>query len=267
MENEMITAPAAQVTQGDLKLFATSLKVGTLLQENFYSVEQLDPENPDEPGYQRVLNKARAKRLAVYILDGQNEKDAFLPTSVFLATDKPITHDEDTNTISFRLKDVGPFSVVDGQHRLEGLRKAAEIAEKKPEKYPNALERILDFEVSINIAVELPKIHQMCHFLIVNTTQKSVDKAVSQRIQSRLTKFRGIKDMPTLPSWIRKIVDKGEVNKALKIVEYLNEEPSSPWFGKIRMANDLNPKGKTIKQDSFVKAIQKKRSYRRSSSY
>ena len=255
MENEIITAPAAQVVQGDLKLLTTSLKVRTLMQPGFYSVEKLDPENPDEPGYQRLLNKARAKKLANYILDGQEKSDAFLPTSVFLATDKPIAHDREHNTISFRLEDVGPFSVVDGQHRLEGLRMAKEIAEKKPGRYPKALERILNFEVSVNIAVELPKIHQMCHFLIVNTTQKSVDKAVSQRIQARLTKSREVEEMPTLPNWINKIVEKGEVNKALKIVEYLNEEPSSPWFGKIRMANDEYPKGKTIKQDSFVKAI------------
>lgn len=134
MENEIITAPAAQVVQGDLKLFTTSLKVRTLMQPDFYSVEKLDPENPDEPGYQRVLNKARAKKLANYILDGQEKSDAFLPTSVFLATDKAIAHDEDTNTISFRLEDVGPFSVVDGQHRLEGLRMATEIAAKKTRK-------------------------------------------------------------------------------------------------------------------------------------
>lgn len=256
MENEIITAPAAQVVQGDLKLFTTSLKVRTLMQPDFYSVEKLDPENPDESGYQRLLNKARAKKLANYILDGQEKSDAFLPTSVFLATDKPIAHDEDTNTISFRLKDVGPFSVVDGQHRIEGLRMATKIAREKSEKYPNALERILDFEVSVNIAVKLPKIHQMCHFLIVNTTQKIVDKSVEQRIYARLTQSLDVDDMPTLPGWIRKIVERGEVDKALKMVEYLNKIADSPWFNKIQMASETK-KSKPIKQKSFVKAIQK----------
>lgn len=246
MENEIITAPAAQVVQGDLKLFTTSLKVRTLMQPGFYSVEKLDPENPDEPGYQRVLNKARAKKLANYILDGQEKSDAFLPTSVFLATDKAIVHNDQHNTISFCPREIGSFSVVDGQHRLEGLRMASEKDM-----------RVLNFEVPINIAAELPKIHQMCHFLIVNTTQKSVDKAVEQRIYARLTQSLDVEDIPTLPKWIENIAHRGEVEKALKIVIYLNEEPSSPWCGKIRMANDLNPKGKTIKQDSFVKAIVK----------
>ena len=34
--------------------------------------------------------------------------------------------------------------------------------------------RVFNFEIPVNIAVGLPKIAQMCHFLIVDTTQKSV---------------------------------------------------------------------------------------------
>lgn len=32
-----------------------------------------------------------------------------------------------------------------------------------------------EFQIPVNIATELDAISQMCHFLIVNTTQKSVD--------------------------------------------------------------------------------------------
>src|SRR5688572_27837072 len=85
-----IHVPAARVRQGTLVLYATALKVRDLISENFYSVETLDPENPNDRGYQRLLNIARAKRLADYILSGQDSQDAFLPTSVFLATDKSI---------------------------------------------------------------------------------------------------------------------------------------------------------------------------------
>ena len=117
------------------------------------------------------MNTARAKKLADYIIRGQDSHDAFLPTSVFLATDKSIDFNEENNTIEIDTALVGPFSVVDGQHRLEGLRMAA---------HKDA--RVLDFETPVNIAISLPKIAQMCHFLIVNTTQKSVDKSVEQII-------------------------------------------------------------------------------------
>ena len=168
--------PAARIQQGALTLYATSIKVSDLLAEGFYSVETLDPEDSNDHGYQRLLNKARAKKLADYIVKGQDSKDAFLPTSVFLATAKSIPFDGATNSIEIDTSLVGPFSVVDGQHRLEGLRMAAE---KDP--------RVHQFELPVNIAINLPKIAQMCHFLIVNTTQKSVDKSVEQRIFARLT--------------------------------------------------------------------------------
>ena len=213
------------------------------MSDGFYNVETLDPDDKSDKGYQRLLNTARAKRLADYILKGQDSKDAFLPTSVFLATDKSISFKEDDNSIDIDNGLVCPFSVVDGQHRLEGLKMAAQ---KDP--------RVLDFETPVNIAINLPRIAQMCHFLIVNTTQKSVDKAVEQRIVARLTEALDVEDIPSLPKWILNIVEKGEVDKAIKYVTYLHEAEDSPWRGKILMANEVSG-DTTINQRSFVKAI------------
>jgi DGQHR domain-containing protein len=237
-----ITVPAARAQQGNLSILATAIKVGDLVRPGFYSVDTLDPEDGGK-GYQRLLNTARARRLADYIVAGQDSQDAFLPTSVFLATDKTLYPNATNNTVTIDTEAVGPFSVVDGQHRLEGLKLAAE---KDP--------RVLDFEVPVNIATGLTPIAQMCHFLIVNTTQKSVDKAVEQRIVARLTDALTFEDIPSLPRWILKTVEKGEVDKALKLVDYLNTEPGSPWLGKIQMANDEAAKG-AVNQRSFVKAI------------
>jgi len=240
----MITIPAARARQGSLSILATAIKVKDLVSPGFYSVDTLDPED-DGKGYQRLLNGARARRLADYIVAGQDTQDAFLPTSVFLATDKSIYLNEANNTITIDTVAVGPFSVVDGQHRLEGLKLAAERDL-----------RVLDFEVPVNIATNLPRIAQMCHFLIVNTTQKSVDKAVEQRIVARLTNAMTLEEIPSLPRWILKTVEKGEVDKALKLVDYLNTEPGSPWLGKIQMANEEISSG-TVNQRSFVKSIVK----------
>lgn len=52
---------AARIRQGDLTLYATSLRVKDLLTKDFFSVETLDPEDNDDSGFQRLLNKARAK--------------------------------------------------------------------------------------------------------------------------------------------------------------------------------------------------------------
>lgn len=241
-----LSVPAARVRQGDLLLYATSMKVRELMSENFYSVETLDPEDLESKGYQRLLNRARARKLADYILKGQDNNDVFLPTSIFLATDKNIQFDEESNTLEIDPSVSGAFSVVDGQHRLEGLR----IAMEKDE-------RVLDFEVPVNIAVSLPKIAQMCHFLIVNTTQKSVDKSVEQRILARLSAAIDVEeDLPSLPKWILNTVQKGEVDKAIKYVDYLNDTAGSPWYKKIHMANAA-AENSSVNQHSFVKAIVK----------
>lgn len=100
--------------------------VRNLVSKDFYSVETLDPDDVTDEGYQRLLNIARAKRLADYIIKGQDSGDVFLPTSIFLATDKEIDYDFQNRCIRFDISEIGPFSVVDGQHRLEGLRMAAE---------------------------------------------------------------------------------------------------------------------------------------------
>ena len=239
-----IIIPASKVCQGDLTLYTTSIKVRDLISENFYSIEQLDPASKKDKGYQRILNQSRAKKLADYIVRGQDEKDVFLPTSIFLATDKDIAFNEESNIIEIIISDVCPFSVVDGQHRLEGLRLAA-----------NKDERVLDFEVPVNIAIKLDKIAQMCHFLIVNTTQKSVDKSVEQNIIARLTNMVDTENVPSLPRWIMNRVESKEEDKALRYVEYLNEADDSPWLNKIKIANARNSKGKTINQRSFVDAI------------
>jgi len=243
--SKKIVRPAALVKQGQLTLYSTSLKVSDLLIPNFYSVETLDPEDDNDKGYQRLLNKARAKKLADYLVDGQETKDAFLPTSIFIATHKNIDFNPTNNTIEIDIDAVGPFSVVDGQHRVEGLKMASEKDT-----------RVLDFEVPVNIAVNLPKIAQMCHFLIVNTTQKSVERGVEQRIYQRLSQALEIEDIPNLPKWISKTIEKGEDDLALKYVDFLNSDPESPWYNKIKMANKESNDG-SINQQSFVKSIKK----------
>jgi len=243
--SKKIVRPAALVKQGQLTIYSTSLKVSDLLIPNFYSVETLDPEDENDKGYQRLLNKARAKKLADYLVDGQETKDAFLPTSIFIATHKNIGFNPTNNTIEIDIDAVGPFSVVDGQHRVEGLKMASEKDT-----------RVLDFEVPVNIAVNLPKIAQMCHFLIVNTTQKSVERGVEQRIYQRLSQALEIEDIPNLPKWISKTIEKGEDDLALKYVDFLNSDPESPWFNKIKMANKESNDG-SINQQSFVKSIKK----------
>jgi DGQHR domain-containing protein len=114
-----LTRPAARIRQGNLIIYATSLQVRDLREPNFYKIDTLDAD--EGTGYQRLLNETRAKRLADYLLDGHKALEAFLPTSIFLATDKLVPFDEKSNTVRIDPDKIGAFNVVDGQHRIRGL--------------------------------------------------------------------------------------------------------------------------------------------------
>ena len=238
--------PAAIVRQGSLVLYATSFKVRDFLHPGFYSIERLDPDDY-EPGYQRVLDKRRTKRISSYFTKAWNEGDAFLPTSVLLATQKNIEFDESKNELYFDLDETGPFNVVDGQHRIEGLISAAR-------QTPS----MKDFQIAVNIAINVDEVSQMCHFLIVNTTQKSVDKSVEQSILSRLTGMISFQNVPSLPKWIQRQVERGEDQQALNIIKHLNQNPSSPWYKKIEMANQTEDVYRTtIRQKTFAHSLKR----------
>jgi hypothetical protein len=59
-----------------------------------------------------------------------------------------------------------------------------------------------------------------------------------------------------MPRWIRRQVEKGEDARALAVANHLNIDPASPWFGKIRMANDED-EGATINQKSFITSLRR----------
>jgi len=216
------------------------------MRPNFYSIEKLDPDEPSS-GYQRVLDTRRTKKISGYFMKAWKDGDAFLPTSVLLATEKSISYNPSTNEIQFDLEKIGPFNVVDGQHRIQGLISAAK-------QFP----ALKEFEIASNIAVNVDEIAQMCHFLIVNTTQKSVDKAVEQNILARLNTMIHFKTIPSLPKWIQHQVDRGDDQQALNIIRYLNRTVESPWYQKIEMANQTeNLDRTTIKQKSFALSIKR----------
>lgn len=228
--------PAVQVTQGNLTLYLTYVTPRDLFGDNFYTVEALEPRG--QQGYQRILNERRASRLSRHLTEADKHGYAHLPTTVFLATSKSVRFHN--GLLEFEKEAVCPFSVVDGQHRIEGLRKAVSVEES-----------LMDFPLPVTIATELDSVHQMYHFFIVNTTQVPVEPALRQQITRRFTDMHGIDDLPYTPYWMLNEISRGRDARALRIAEFLNDAPESPLFKRIRMANDPVSRNK-INQNSFV---------------
>ena len=219
-----IRRPGVEVRQGNLTLLLTYVTPRDFAIPGFYDVDRLEAQGE---GYQRILNDTRANHLARHLKEAFSSGYANLPTTIFLATDKPIGFDVDHNELTFDTEDVCPFSVVDGQHRITGLLRAAQ---DEP--------RLLDFKLPASIATALNGVHQMYHFYIVNTTQRPVEPALQQQITKRFTDMHGVEDLPYLPHWLQTLVAKGTDSLALNLIRKLNEDTESPLYGLIQMAND-----------------------------
>jgi len=239
----IVNKPAVQIRQGSRALYLTAFTVAEF-RPDFYRVDVLDPK--DNSGFQRILETRRSNRLASDMKRARDVAHAFLPTSIFLATDATIEYDSAQRTISFDTEETGPFNVVDGQHRIEGLLKAAETTPS-----------LAEFPLATVIVANLPELDQKLHFYLVNTTQKSVDKSIEQQIMARLKSKIDLEGQIFLPDRIAREVRKGGDQIALDIVEYLNKDPDSPWYERIQMANERANERTTIKQSSFVRSVKK----------
>ena len=216
--------------------------------DDFSRVDRLGVQ--ESTGMQRLLNKQRVNSYSRDI-ESCHDDDVFLPTSVFLATKGNIGYDESAKEIFFDSSSNGkvcPFYVVDGQHRIEGFKHAAN-------KLGN--ERLRDFQISTVIAPKLSGAERMLQFIIVNNKQKPVDKGVAQHIISRFTKMVGTEELPPFPNWLKREIERGDVNRALNIVKALNKDTDSPWHGRIRLADETKKPAHMIVQNTFVTLIKK----------
>ena len=242
-----VRRPAIKIRQGKRTLFLTSFTVREFLRDGFYQVDRLDVQS--STGMQRLLNESRANGLGNDLVDADEHDEAFLPTSVFLATGGSISYDERTKELFFDTAEhyqVCPLDVVDGQHRLEGLKVAA-----------TKTDRLMDFEISVIIAHEMTNLEKMLQFVTVNTKQQAVDTGVVQHITARFTEMDGIGSLPYLPKWLKREVEKGEDEQALQIARFLNSDETSAWHGKIQFADETRSHRHSITQKSFVSAIKK----------
>ena len=241
----MMSKPAVELRQGGRALYITSLTVSELAAPGFCSVDELD--TGDDSGFQRVLEEPRAKRLAADMVKARAAARAFLPTTVLLATGRALDYDPARRVVSFD-PDAAKFNVVDGQHRINGMRRA--VAQD---------ESLANFPVAAVIAAGLDDKDQTYHFYLVNTKQKSVDKSVEQMLMARLRNMDDLGERGVfIPDRIlREVRRKDGVRDALHIVTRLNSDPRSPWFQRVRMANEPSGPRTTIKQNAFVNSVKK----------
>lgn len=221
----------------------TTLYVGVAPAKKLIAVSTVDPYNPKltptdkKQGYQRPPERSRITRIGSFLINEDGKR--LFPTAVLLASREPIDFDEKQKTVT--LSSDSPLQVVDGQHRLAGMKYAIE------EKGVTELE---NFPLPFVIMETPDKLTEMTQFRVVNGTAKSVrTDLVNMILTATYADSRRI-DVPEKDQW--RIVVSNVVDRLAKLAD-------SPWTDTIALPGETavrgDDSGKIVRATSFITSL------------
>ena len=181
-----------------------------------------------EDGVQRYLNDNRANSIEDFCY----RKDAIFPTPIIVSLNSDFIDDQENELkISFDsdFDSAKPFTVIDGQHRLEGIRR---YMEKEGDK---------DFELPLIIYQDADQATAAEIFVAINANQRQVDSSTISHLFGIIYSERS--DIYTVESF------------TARVVKLLNENDVSPFYGKIKMLGKKERKDQFISQGTVAKKI------------
>ena len=152
---------ALECTQNKKKFYIATMESNDLKDMCFVSRRKEEPIK----GFQRLLNKKRAKSIATYL----DDEKGVIPSAIILSAqdNAKIRYEAKTQKISFE-KCAESMLVIDGQHRLYGLFDANNT-----------------YEIPVIIFEGLTSSEEVRLFIDINTTQKGVPSALILDIKSQ----------------------------------------------------------------------------------
>lgn len=221
---------AVKFVQNKQTFYVTALPVTELER---CSVDTWDPHRAAKwKGYQRDVIPDKVRKIANYL----ERPGAVLPVAGLLnvreAGRLKFSNPSKSYPAAGRLTipDYTRLWVVDMQHRLEGLKRAAK-------HFP--------FTVPVVIAEAMRDIDEASQFYVINTTSKRMDVALTRRL---LIEHNRIRDLSDVPAW--------EL-KAVKVAMKLNSNAfgDNPWRGRIREPNAERSKLHVATEKTFVPSL------------
>ncbi|MFA5185739.1 MAG: DGQHR domain-containing protein [Patescibacteria group bacterium] len=232
-----LTIPAIEISQPGLgknkHIYVASIEAKDLVSEAMFKVDVWTKDKESEPdqGYQRAINTKHATDITGYLMND----DSLLPGSILLST-RDYQPDFENGKLSL---DKYPIFVVDGQHRLAGLRIALEN-DQAPQW--------ADARLPVTILAGFSKFEEMVQFVEINTKAKKIITDLAMELML---------DMSKNPEYKDKFIREGSDWKfrATKIVNELNRDTNGTWYNAIKVPGDVkNPKA-VASLNSFVTSL------------
>ncbi len=245
---KIINGRIVEGEQKGRKMWFAFIKVEELVgKDNVLKVDVYDKDKNKE-GYQRELVSARAEAFKKFIA----YENKFSPTSILLN----IRHIEKIKieTSRITLDDKEYLWIIDGQHRIEGLKK---LLKEDPSNQEYAT-----MEVPIIITNLGNKFEEAILFAVFNKTQTGVKYDLVETVLAEQIK-KGNIDVETLVKEYDKAGTKilREIStriEAVDIANMLNDREGSPWYNNIVAPNEkpLPSHKKIIRQRSFTTSLE-----------
>lgn len=223
--------------QKGVRIFCGLMRAGDLVKAT--TVDRYDSTlSPTDPkqGYQRPPERSRITRIGSFLIGSilkEEEGDGLFPSAVTLAARTPLQYDPESKQLTLRVDQ--PLQVVDGQHRLAGLRYAIEEKEQ---------EELADYPIPFVIFEPHDRFAEMNQFRIINSTAKSVRTDLVNSILTNQAAKLGDDSIAAKDRWKVAVT---------KVIDRLDKDPLSPWQGLILMPDEAgSPKG--INQKKIVRA-------------
>lgn len=238
-----IEIKAQKIIQPTLKgqnLYLAKLPVGLLINEREFKVDlwKKDKGLSKDQGYQRTPSRPRLLKISQFI---EKDDNPIFPTTILLSSREKLDFKADVDSDEGFLTIRHPLWIVDGQHRIYGLRLA--IQER-------GLEEWNEMELPVVILDNFNKDYETLQFFVLNTTQKRVPTDLAQQLLRKVSLEKESSSFNFRPGdqWI---------SKALQIVDLLNDmgDSDNVWCGRVKPPNQKKLPAHIINQTSFVASL------------
>lgn len=242
--NHNLEINVMRARQGEMEFYIGGIPADILCGEwgeNHIVPDRYDPVSDE--GYQRNITPARAKDFARYLMGGRAS-----PTSIRLnirdlnSTFKPFPNTVDYGRLEIPANTM--LYVVDGQHRLEGLKTAYQEKVDKKEKWN------FDFPV---IFTQLSKYEEAVDFAVINKTQKGLKTDLTDRVLRKIADNESPFKRMSLPKNIRRDIQWRAT--ATLISDYLDEH-ASVWKGRVIKPNAERTENSAVTETTLVASLE-----------
>ena len=220
--------------QEGVQMFTGAVRAEDLL--HCTEIDIFRQEDGTESGYQRAPERSRARALARFL---KSQNLALLPNSVLLNARDEVKITEEGRLACLHIPESMKLWVVDGQHRLAGLRAAIEEEEGS---------RFMDYPVPVVVTVGLDEPKEAEQFRVINETAKKVRTDLARRILAFSMSTREGRRQ------LRNQQRMWEATAA-KVIDLLNSEESSPLRGRIQQPNEKKSARHTVRELSFSSSL------------